>query len=323
MGSLRQSSRHSARLPAMRSAFTLVEVLVAVFVIALLLGLALPAVQAAREAGRRAHCQNNLRQLGLASLQHVAAQGHYPTNGWGYTWVGDPDRGFGSRQPGGWIFNVLPWLEASAIRDLGRGISIEGKPAAFAERNQRDLPVLICPSRRGPGLLPATTLVTFRNAARRDLVAKTDYAICEGDYVTNTGQGPQTLVEGDRRDYAWTNVRLATGVSFLRSLVRPAEVAAGESNTYLLGEKSVSDAALESDLDLGFDQSCYSGVDVDLNRWTIDPPTRDDGHTRIRRFGSPHSAGCGMVFCDGSVRTVSYDVDGELHRETGTRENGA
>lgn len=323
MGSSQQSSRRSARLPGKRSAFTLVEALVAVFVIGLLISIALPAVLAAREAGRRAHCQNNLRQLGLASLQHVAAQGHYPTNGWGYAWVGDPDRGFGSRQPGGWIFNVLPWLEATAVRELGRGLPLENRPIAFADRNQRDLPVLICPSRRGPGLLPATAVVTFRNAVRRDFVAKADYAICEGDYVTNTGQGPQTLVEGDRREYAWTDVRRATGVSFLRSMVRPAEVAAGESNTYLLGEKSVSDAALESDQDLGFDQSCYSGVDVDLNRWTIDPPTQDDGHTRIRRFGSPHSGGCGMVFCDGSVRMVSYGVDGELHRRAGTRDEGA
>lgn len=323
MTSLHTSSRRAVRQSGQRLAFTLVETLVAILLIGLLIGLTLPAVQAAREASRRAHCQNNLRQLGLASLQHAAAQGHYPTNGWGYAWVGDPDRGFGARQPGGWIFNVLPWLDATAVRELGRELPLESKPMAFADRNLRDLPVLVCPSRRRPGLLPATGVVTFRNALRREVVAKTDYAICEGDYVTNTGSGPLSLAEGDGPAFSWTDVRQATGVSFQRSVVRPADVTDGESNTYLLGEKSVSDAALESDQDLGFDQSCYSGVDVDLNRWTIDPPTRDDGHTRIRRFGSPHPDGCGMVFCDGSVRSVSYEVDGQAHRGSGARENGA
>src|SRR5262245_36943832 len=104
-----------------RSAFTLVELLVVIAIIGILVGLLMPAVQSAREAARRTQCQNNLKQMGLASLQHVQANGIYPSGGWGYYWVGDPDQGYKRNQPGGWIYNTLAYMEQTNIHDIGMG----------------------------------------------------------------------------------------------------------------------------------------------------------------------------------------------------------
>src|SRR3954449_9247648 len=68
-----------------RPAFTLIELLVVIAIIGVLIGLLLPAVQAAREAARRAHCVNNLKQMGLALASYESALGSFPS-----AYVGDP-----------------------------------------------------------------------------------------------------------------------------------------------------------------------------------------------------------------------------------------
>jgi len=306
--------------------FTLVELLVVITIIAMLMALLLPAVQASREAGRRAQCQNNLKQLGLAMENHSSASRCYPSNGWGFLWIGVPDRGTGKEQPGGWIYNILPYLERSDLRAWGRGLPPAQQFTALGQLTQIPLPLLNCPTRGRSGLSPALPTNIPFNAEWMPQVAKTDYAVNEGDYITNTMMGPATLAEGDSASYPWVDTTQATGICYQRSGVQPAMIRDGLSLTYLIGEKYVSHGGYDTSDDPGYDQSLYSGVDIDINRWVLSPPQPDDDEVdmavAMRRFGSAHAGVCNFVFCDGSVRPISYEIDPETHRRLGNRKDG-
>jgi prepilin-type N-terminal cleavage/methylation domain-containing protein len=302
-----------------RGGFTLVEALVVIAIIGILLAILFPAVQAAREAARRTHCTNNLKQLGVAMQSHHDSYRRLPTGGWGFVWTGDPDRGTDRRQPGGWVYNILPYVEQRALRELGKGASPADKEAIAATVAQRPLSVFNCPSRRATGLYPYLGAHPVRNAIAVSQVAKTDYAANAGDVPTG-GQGPASLEEGDNGAFNWGNVGDATGTLYMRSEVRLSDIQDGTSNTYLVGEKR----CITQGFDWGDDQHMYLGHGLDTARYTaMDvPPIKDGPVAEARRFGSAHPSGCYFVFVDGSVDLITYQIDPEIHRRLGNRKDG-
>ena len=92
-----------------KSGFTLVEVLVVIAIIGVLVGMLLPAVQQAREAARRTHCRNNLRQIGLALHNYLTANRAFPPS-----FCIRPGAALGTNN-GSWSIHgrLLPYLEQS------------------------------------------------------------------------------------------------------------------------------------------------------------------------------------------------------------------
>ncbi len=328
--------------------FTLVELLVVIAIIGILVALLLPAIQAAREAARRNQCSNNLKQLALGALNHHETAGFFPTGGWGWWWVGDADRGYGKKQPGGWIYNTLPFLEQQPLHDLAS----DGDPDVITQAQKEGarevvispLEMVTCPSRR-PGktfLKPVDGNFIAYNAAKNpegsNFAGRSDYAMNCGDQRHNEyGSFPRSLTAVSR--FRWCNdeignanttsrckpfVRELNGISFQHSEVGIHHVTDGTSNTYLMGEKYLNPLHYDDGLAGADNETWCTGYNNDNYRNGFDPPLNDrPGIVGNYRFGSAHPTTWHMAYCDGHVESLTYDVDEYVHRAACNRHDGA
>jgi prepilin-type N-terminal cleavage/methylation domain-containing protein/prepilin-type processing-associated H-X9-DG protein len=309
-------------------AFTLVELLVVIAIIGILISLLLPAVQAAREAARRVQCANNIKNLSLGVLLHVDGLGRLPSGGWGAAWAPDPRRGSGSEQPGGWGYVVLPYVEQAALYDLGAGGTDAEVKAANKVRMTTALSIWNCPSRRQARTYPInpSTGVPFfyRDPYLCDTLSESvrnDYVINGGDSPISWPWGPSSISDGTGLPSDTSTDR--RGLVFVRSELRMAAIRDGTSNTYLVGEKSLNPDFYETGLSLGDNQNPYVGDDRDLVRFADQSPAADTpGLDNSYSFGSAHTGAMNISFCDGSVRTISYSIDLQVHRYLANRADG-
>ncbi len=309
-----------------RLAFTLVELLVVIAIIAMLVTLLLPAVQAAREAARNTQCKNTLKQISLSALNYESAQGYFPGDGWGWRWVGDPDRGSVDEQPGAWLYRILPYTEAREIwamasdqqpNELTRQ-QMDGSARAI----QQHLPWFNCPTRRDERLTPLNQEGwPYRNSSPAPGAATISYGANWGDTTIEFSGGPTKL------DAPLPSVTKGTGVVYPQSKLGTQKIEDGLSKTYF-----VTEYYWAIDPDNRLQGENYYGIGTPLAggylTTAIHPPSKDriDASTldvaELGRMGSAHPAVFNVVLCDGSVHAKEYEIDQQVHMSLANRRDG-
>jgi prepilin-type N-terminal cleavage/methylation domain-containing protein len=302
---------------APRGGFTLIELLVVMAIISILMGLLLPAVQKAREAGARASCLNNLRQIGLAIHQYELDFRKLP-----------PSRL--SDIHATWAVFILPYLEQQVLYnrwDISQTYYLQNDPAA----RQTPVPIYFCPSRRTPSSEPTLSLSGF-------VYGNPMGDICDdgpqfgptgvhvpgalGDYGANLGTFNCDGVDdcGSQTNGPF-RAAYDSPVDNFRSLytVRIGMITDGLSNTFFVGEKHVMPSllgyggqnlmAIPNPNDCAFYNGDYymcscrpAGLNYPLARYPEDTNPNAG-------FGSWHPNIVNFLFGDGGVRSLVATTD--------------
>jgi hypothetical protein len=248
--------------------------------------------------------------------------------------MGDPDGGQGKNQPGSWVYQIVDFLEESNVRTIAAGLPDAQKRVELTKLSETPITVMNCPTRR-----PARAYAYFYNDNYRNmndprLAVRGDYGACMSGRrpPTDGFREPNTLAEGsttfdwdkaerDKLGLVQGKVRHLDGVVVYHRPIELRSITDGLSKTYLLGEKALTIPRYEDGKAPWDDQSYYIGFDQDTNLSSYNLPIRDPSRdiSVVFRFGSAHPSVVQMVFCDGSVHPISYDIELEVHRTLGTR----
>ena len=325
-----------------RVAFTLVELLVVIAIIGVLIALLLPAVQAAREAARRATCVNQLKQMGLAMLNHESSKAEFPTGGT-EPWHNEGHESVIYGKGYGWMVQILPYVENQALQNISKGY---GAGDQARDRIVRATPVSLynCPSKRG-GVVISFNGTAANPDACQDGCALTDYAAATPANIldlTRPSYDPwfwQGVTHGDvvaaRSGILRFNGQKIYPVSYQGVIVRTGmsepcktrHITDGLSNTMVIGEKRLHPELYQTGApydDIGW----TDGWDPDIIRYTGYQPGPDISNAgRVPfgygfNFGSTHSGGFNATFADGHVTLISYDIDLVVFNALGDRQDG-
>jgi prepilin-type processing-associated H-X9-DG protein len=276
--------------------------LVVIAIIGVLVALLLPAVQAAREAARRTSCLNNINQLGIGLHNY---EFHFERLPPGVVNPTGPIRNEPEGNHISWIVKVLPYLEESVLFS-----KIDQSAGAYAAVNAKvrgiELAALKCPSDAD------------RFSDEKAGVARSSYAGCHNDVEAPIDENN-------------------TGLLFLNSKVRYAEIFDGSSKTILLSEVQIRDFGAEDrptqeSLSMGWISGTRATLrNTGTTKWNFrypgnsesPPPTLPESNLFVGGFGSYHAGGIiNVAFADGSAKALTSDIDPGLFKLLGNRADG-
>jgi type II secretory pathway pseudopilin PulG len=269
-----------------------VELLVVIAIIGVLVSLLLPAVQSAREAARRMSCQNNLKQIALATHNYHDA----------YKYL--PPASTNSNLSGSSAFAaILPYIEQASLYtqyDFSKGNSDPMNTQVVSQR----IKTYICPS------------CFF---IRKVPIPECDANRAPGTYGFSTSSGDP---------YAESNGAI---VNALTPLTRFASVSDGTSNTLLVGEAhwgfkdyTFTSGPCSGQVRGGFSywSSPYPLATVFTTKGPFNSKAMNGDSMRLATFRSTHPSGVNMGLVDGAVRFVSDNLDHNTLDALATRDGG-
>jgi prepilin-type N-terminal cleavage/methylation domain-containing protein/prepilin-type processing-associated H-X9-DG protein len=297
-----------------RSAFTLIELLVVIAIIAILIGLLLPAVQKIRDAAARLQCQNNLKQLGLATMNYENTFQKLPPGFANST--SKPSTATGNPTPRmSWTALILPYVEQQPLGNLYDYTADWDAPSNYTASGTQ-LKVFNCPSTPGSGTRFDTSISDDNKTTSPR--AATDYSSlnaikafvalnCTGYVAANKNDPGIIGVLTRNTGTKITDVTdgCSNSIMIAEDSGRPSFYAAGGapmSATVIASQGLVPKEGAWADPNAAF------SIDGSNPDGSVPGPCPLNCSNNSELYGF-HTAGCNVVFADGSVHFLSKSMN--------------